>query len=434
MKDKIKEFRDKNPILDFAAGFIPGVGEAQDAQDFVHAAKKKDYGKMALASLGFIIPGITGGQFLKILRPLTKTQWGYWAAKHLDELSTVRPRLAEGIARKEEEALKINDTLQKIAKGKVHIPEKRGIVKDIDSDTPILPFLDERGYNLTPEARVNAAIDYAINTEKGRAVPGIMGGAKGIQNVEELIPGFPAFKTIKGERTRMGQFTSNDILTALYYSGHGKIRTSNAVFEAIKNAPASPQAKQYAFNQLEIVERILQKYSKNTDSVGVFKATRVAKKGRNNAPDAERTHSYGLIPDELINPKSEQAIKDRIHLEESLNNLGTWFGSKNSNGVAEFYGPIPMNLYTGNYGGGKFGGSKNHKLFGFNNSIIVNNQDDLAVHIANSKDKTMGLITDIQDGAGVANDIVFQPYRYNLIRQKKGGRICLTTSKKRGPF
>lgn len=434
MKDKIKEFRDKNPILDFAVGFIPGVGEAQDAQDFVHAAKKKDYGKMALASLGFIIPGVTGGQFLKILRPLTKTQWGSWAAKHLDELSTVRPRLAESIARKEEEALKINDTLQKIAKGKVHIPEKRGIVKDIDSDTPILPFLDERGYNLTPEARVNAALDYAINTEKGRAVPGIMGGAKGIQNVKELIPGFPAFKTIKGERTRMGQFTSNDILTALYYSGHGKIRTSNAVFEAIKNAPVSPQAKQYAFNQLEVIEGILQKYSKNTDSVGVFKATRVAKKGRNNAPDAERAHSYGLIPDELINPKSKQAIKDRIHLEESLNNLGTWFGSKNSNGVAEFYGPIPMNLYTGNYNGGKFGGSENHKLFGFNNSIMVNNQDDLAVHIANSKDKTMGLVTNIQDGAGIANDVVFQPYRYNLIRQKKGGRICLTTSKRRGPF
>jgi len=73
MKDRIKEFRDKNPKLDFAAGFIPGVGEAQDAHDFVYAAKKKDYGRMALASLGFIIPGVTGGQFLKILRPLTKT-------------------------------------------------------------------------------------------------------------------------------------------------------------------------------------------------------------------------------------------------------------------------------------------------------------------------------------------------------------------------
>jgi len=28
MNDKIKEFRDKNPILDFAIGFVPGVGEA----------------------------------------------------------------------------------------------------------------------------------------------------------------------------------------------------------------------------------------------------------------------------------------------------------------------------------------------------------------------------------------------------------------------
>jgi hypothetical protein len=30
MGDKVKEFRDKNPVLDFLAGFIPGIGEAQD--------------------------------------------------------------------------------------------------------------------------------------------------------------------------------------------------------------------------------------------------------------------------------------------------------------------------------------------------------------------------------------------------------------------
>lgn len=41
MEDKVKEFRDKNPILDFLAGFIPGVGEAQDAHDFIHAQKIK---------------------------------------------------------------------------------------------------------------------------------------------------------------------------------------------------------------------------------------------------------------------------------------------------------------------------------------------------------------------------------------------------------
>ena len=42
MSDKIKEFRDKNPLLDFVAGFIPGVGEAQDAHDLYHATKKGD--------------------------------------------------------------------------------------------------------------------------------------------------------------------------------------------------------------------------------------------------------------------------------------------------------------------------------------------------------------------------------------------------------
>lgn len=57
MGDRIKQFRDKNPILDFAAGFIPGIGEAQDAHDFYHAAKNRDFGGMALATAGFALPG-----------------------------------------------------------------------------------------------------------------------------------------------------------------------------------------------------------------------------------------------------------------------------------------------------------------------------------------------------------------------------------------
>lgn len=72
MGDKIKQFRDKNSILDFLAGFIPGVGEAQDAHDFYHAAKKGDFGGMALASLGFIIPGVTGGQIGKGIKLANK--------------------------------------------------------------------------------------------------------------------------------------------------------------------------------------------------------------------------------------------------------------------------------------------------------------------------------------------------------------------------
>lgn len=68
MKDKVKEFREKNPELDFAAGFIPGVGEAQDAHDFVHAAKKRDIAGMSWALLGLVIPGLAGGQLRKLAK------------------------------------------------------------------------------------------------------------------------------------------------------------------------------------------------------------------------------------------------------------------------------------------------------------------------------------------------------------------------------
>lgn len=68
MEDKVKEFRDKNPILDFLAGFIPGVGEAQDAHDFIHAVKDKDYMSMGLAAIGLALPGLTGSQLKRIIK------------------------------------------------------------------------------------------------------------------------------------------------------------------------------------------------------------------------------------------------------------------------------------------------------------------------------------------------------------------------------
>ena len=68
MKDKIKEFRDKHPWLDAIAGFIPYVGEAQDIQDFTHAANKKDMAGMSWALLGLAIPGLAGGQLKKLAK------------------------------------------------------------------------------------------------------------------------------------------------------------------------------------------------------------------------------------------------------------------------------------------------------------------------------------------------------------------------------
>ena len=68
MKDKIKEFRDKHPWLDAIAGFIPYVGEAQDVQDFTHAANKKDMAGMSWALLGLAITGLAGGQLRKLAK------------------------------------------------------------------------------------------------------------------------------------------------------------------------------------------------------------------------------------------------------------------------------------------------------------------------------------------------------------------------------
>ena len=80
MSDKIKEFRDKNPLLDFVAGFIPGVGEVQDAHDLYHATKKGDVMQAGLSSLGLLLPGLTGNQIKKFVGVLGELNPA-WKAK-----------------------------------------------------------------------------------------------------------------------------------------------------------------------------------------------------------------------------------------------------------------------------------------------------------------------------------------------------------------
>lgn len=70
--DKLKEIRDNNPVADFAAGFIPGVGEAQDLHDLYHSVKDKDYKKAGFFALGLLIPGLSAGQLIDIVKKFTK--------------------------------------------------------------------------------------------------------------------------------------------------------------------------------------------------------------------------------------------------------------------------------------------------------------------------------------------------------------------------
>ena len=73
ISNKVKKARDNNPILDALAGFIPGVGEAQDAHDFYHAAKNRDFGGMALSIAGLAIPVVNGSQIGKAAKLVKKS-------------------------------------------------------------------------------------------------------------------------------------------------------------------------------------------------------------------------------------------------------------------------------------------------------------------------------------------------------------------------
>lgn len=73
MSDKLKQLRDDNPIVDMIAGFIPGVGEAQDIHDFYHAFKNDDFGGMALAIIGAGVPIVSGSTIKKVAKLTSKS-------------------------------------------------------------------------------------------------------------------------------------------------------------------------------------------------------------------------------------------------------------------------------------------------------------------------------------------------------------------------
>lgn len=451
--DKVKQFRDKHPVLDILAGFIPGVGQAQSVQDFGYAARDKNYLGMGLATLGFIpfIGGFgragrllskvddlaeigsgvaKGGQIRKIT---SKQDWSKWADKSLGELSTVNPRLTEGIVQGNPTAKAIEKTYKQIADGNVVIPEKRGVL-DVGEDTFISPMLHPHSANMSPEAAIEAAIKFRKTTPKGKLVPYIIGGNKGVTDVPGglFIPGKAAIK--KGKKA--GQFASGeDILTALYYSGHGKQRGANAIYDYILASARSKESKDYAMEKLVTIERILAKYSKNEERyVGLNKALRDTKKGREIAynPDGKlNTRSLGLIPEDLVNPKSKETVKDYLKLENSLYELSTWLGAENSNSMIQMFQKVPMNTLTGNFGGKSFNASGTEfHLLGLQ-PIKASNADNAAQQIATLKDPSLGIITDIVDGARPTTDIIFQPKNYSILEWKKGGRLSKSNLKPR---
>lgn len=431
--DKIKQVREKYPFLDFLAGFVPGVGEAQDVHDFSIAAKKNDYMGMGLASLGLLTP-LSGRQISAFIRPQTRSAFTDWARKTLEQMHIIRPRLAEAIKEGNPRALKIKENLEKVAKDKFHVMEKSGYVEDVNPEHFIIPKDDARGYYPTPETMMEAGMNNLVTTSQGKLFsPNYIVGVKGTTGTDLLIPGRAATKIVRdkfGHETvvKLGQFTSDDIITALYYSGHGKVRSSNAIYKAIDTSDASKLAKDYAKEQLANIENILQKYAKDRGrNPQMFLANGKAGWGRDLKDASKSKVDKGMIPAKLEHPTNEDELLDRMSLEESLNNLSRWFGAGNSNGVTEFFQKVPRDTFVGSYGGQNWGNFPGFDMVAIDKRIKPKNQDDLAKFIADSKDRTLGIIQDIKDGAGKSTDIIMQPNQYTFKIYKKGGRFILTT-------
>ena len=164
----------------------------------------------------------------------------------------VRPRLATAIKEGNTKALKIKENLEKVAKDKFHVMEKSGYVEDVNPEHFIFPKEDVRGYYPTPETMMEAGMNNLVTTSQGKLFsPNYIVGVKGTTGADLLIPGKAATRTVRdkfGNETvvKLGQFTSDDIITALYYSGHGKVRSSNAIYKAIEQSDADKLAKRYA--------------------------------------------------------------------------------------------------------------------------------------------------------------------------------------------
>lgn len=401
------------PVGRLAASFTP-VGGALDAIDFARAIYSGNILDAILSGTSLILPG-SYNQALKSVKVLQRNPKLISKAAKIDlgDLATRRPRFAQAIANKSDDALKLEKVYEKAASGKILSPDKAVLTLEEAEDNVLIPLLEEQSALTNPRV----LLDYASRFEKvtpngtklvGRTLTGKRGlrGTMGKDIVKE------GFKTKYG-----GTFASDDFATAFYYSGLGKINYSNQIYKYIKETIPNKKAQEFALEKLETIDSILQKHAK-IEAKLPFLSTKKAAEGRVPYPHAPTQKlNLGMLPESLINPKTAEDFADRIKLETATEELGMFLGDTNVNGIVPIYAKIPrQGIHTGNATGQLFSKAE---LKTYTDSYLNGTVNKIAKMTG---EDNISVIEDIIDGSILpGNDIIFGPTSYYTTRMKSGG-------------
>ena len=283
--------------------------------------------------------------------------------------------------------------------------------------------------------KTNGSEFIAIASSNGRMVRfdenevRIMGrSSSGVKGIDKMNTPFLLGKSTKYK----AQFATDDIITAIYYSGFGKSNATKNIIKSIENSSASRQSKDYALNKLDELTVLLQKHTERENpSKYVYPISSYGKQwGRVSAEDsklrAAAKYPYGKIPESLINPTTVADVRDRLKIERLAQELSAWFGAgRQSSGTVELFGNIQL-PNNANAKGNRFDNLGKvtltdafGKVMRFQKNGIITS-DNVAEETARN---ALTILKNVKDGGGIANDVIFGTDTYRTLRFKNGSRI-----------
>ena len=400
------------PIGRVAAAFTP-AGEALDFIDLARAISSGNILDAILSGTSLLLPG-SYNQAIKSAKALQRNPKIISRAAEIDlaELATRRPKFAQAIADKSEDALKLERVYERAARGKIISPSEMVLPIDEVGDNVLIPLLENRSALTNPRV----LLDYASRFEK--TYP------NGTKSVGRILTGKRGMTGTMGDIVKEGikpkhggVFTSDDFATAFYYSGLGKRKYSDQIYQFIKENIHDKKAQEFALERLKTIDTILQKHAK-TEAKYPFLSTGKAAAGRVPNPKAPKDHlDLKMLPESLQDPRTIEDLTDRITLETATEELGMFLGDMNMNGIVPIYAKIPrQGIYSGNANG---------KLWDEAKLQLGSHLEGNADKIAKSMGKDdISIIQNVLDGSLVpGNDIIFGSGSYYTTRMRSGGVI-----------